>query len=256
MEGTFKERRLGSGFNDLSQIHDCNAMTHMLDDAEVMGDEEIRVTVASLKFLDEVEDLCLDRNIESRRRLIKDDELWARDQCPGNSNALPLAATEFMWVTIHMLFIESHFSEARSDPCDDLLTFGKTVDLKGTPYGLLDQHPRIKGRLGILKDDLEVSSHLSQILSPDLGDIHAVVKNLASIRLEKVQKEKADRGLPTTGLSNESQRFSLIDRQGDGIDRFQVFHLASEKTPVNGKILDEIDRFNDGFHSSQPRASP
>jgi hypothetical protein len=256
MEGTFKERRLRSGFNDLSQIHYRNAMTHMLDDAEVMGDEEIRVTVTSLKFLDEVENLCLDRNIERRRRLVKDDELWARDQGPGNSNALPLAATEFMRVTIHMLFIQSHFGEARSDPCDDLLTFGKTVHLEGIPNGLFDQHPRIKGRLGILKDDLEIPSHLSQILPPDLGEIHAVVENLSSIRLEKVQKEKADRGFSTAGLSNESQRFSLIDSQGDGIDRFQVFHLASEKTAVNGKILDEIDCFNDGFHSSQPRPSP
>jgi hypothetical protein len=256
MEGTFKERRLGSGFNDLSEIHDRNAMTHMLDDAEVMGDEEIRVTVASLKFLDEVEDLCLDRDIESRRRLIKDNELRARDQCPRNSNALPLATTEFMRVTIHMVFIESHFSEACSDPCNDLFPFGKTVDLEGIPYGLLDQHPRIKGRLGILKDDLEIPSHLSQILSPDLGDVHAVVENLSSIHLEKVQKEKADRGLSTPGLPNESQRFSLIDRQGDGIDRFQVFHLAPEKTAVNGKILDEIDRFNNRFHSSQPWPSP
>jgi hypothetical protein len=228
----------------------------MLDDTEIVGDEEIRVTVASLKFLNEVENLCLDRDIESRRRLIKDNELWARDEGPGNSNALPLATTEFMRVTIHMLFIESHFSEARSNPCDDLLPFGKTVDLEGTPHGLLDQHSRIKGRLRILKDDLEIPSHLSQIFTPDLSDIHAVVKNLSSIRFEKVQKEKADRGFSTAGLSNESQRFSLIDAQGNGVDRFQVFHLAPKKTAVNGKILDEIDRFNNGFHSSHPCPTP
>jgi hypothetical protein len=228
----------------------------MLDDAEVMGDEEIGVTVASLKFFDEVEDLCLDRDIESRRRLIKDDELWARDQCPGNANTLPLAATEFMGVTIHMVFIESHFSEARSDPCNDLLPFGKTVDLEGIPYGLFDQHPRIKGRLRILKDDLEVPSHPSEILSSDLGDIHPVVKNLSSIRPEEVQEEKADGGFSTAGLSHEAQRFSLIDAQGNRVDRLQVLHLASEKTAVNGKILDEIDRFNNGFHSSQLCRSP
>jgi hypothetical protein len=64
----------GSDLDDLAQVHDGDAIGEMLDDAEVMGDEQVGETELLLEILQEVDDLCLDRHVERRNRFITDDQ--------------------------------------------------------------------------------------------------------------------------------------------------------------------------------------
>ena len=54
--------------HDPADIHHRDPLADMLDDAQVMGDEEIGQPKSLLEFEEEVQDLCLDRH-DSRHRI-------------------------------------------------------------------------------------------------------------------------------------------------------------------------------------------
>ena len=54
----------GVELHDTSQIHDHDPVADVLDDAEVMGDEHICQVKLLLQAAEEVDDLCLDRNVQ------------------------------------------------------------------------------------------------------------------------------------------------------------------------------------------------
>ena len=58
----------GVELHDTSQIHDHDPVADVFDDAEVMGDENISQVKLLLQAAEEVDDLCLDRNVQSGYR--------------------------------------------------------------------------------------------------------------------------------------------------------------------------------------------
>jgi hypothetical protein len=126
----------------------------MFDDTEIVGDKEVGIPMTSLKFLNEVEDLSLDGNIQSRGGLVKNNKFGPRDESPRNADALPLPTAEFMGIAIHVVLIETHFTKNVLDPGHHHISSRQSVHFQRISHRLLDEHPRIKRRLGILKDDL------------------------------------------------------------------------------------------------------
>ncbi len=65
------EQRIGRrGLDDASQVHHRDGVADMLDDREIVRDEDVGQAQALAQFDEEVENLRLNRNIESRDRLI------------------------------------------------------------------------------------------------------------------------------------------------------------------------------------------
>ena len=62
----------------------------MLDDAHVVGDEQVGQAELALELLEQVEDLRLDRHVERGDRLVADDEVRLEDERPGDADALAL----------------------------------------------------------------------------------------------------------------------------------------------------------------------
>ena len=88
------------GLDDLAEVHDGDAVGHVLDNGEVVADEEQREAKLLLQVLQQVHDLRLDGNIEGRDRLIADDEIRFGGERAGNADALPLAAGELVRLAI------------------------------------------------------------------------------------------------------------------------------------------------------------
>ena len=61
-------------FHQFSQIHDRNTIGDMTDDGQVVGDEQICKSTVVAQIGEQIEHLGLYRYIQSRNRLIKDDE--------------------------------------------------------------------------------------------------------------------------------------------------------------------------------------
>src|SRR5205809_4388138 len=81
---------------DRAEIHDGNAVRHVLDDRQIVADEEQREAELPLQILQQVDDLRLDGDVERRDRLVADDQFGFRGKRPGDADTLALAAREFM----------------------------------------------------------------------------------------------------------------------------------------------------------------
>ena len=67
--------------HDLPGVHHGHPITHLGDDAEVVGDEDDRGPGLVAQVAHEVEDLRLDRDVERGRRLVGDQEFgFARER--------------------------------------------------------------------------------------------------------------------------------------------------------------------------------
>src|SRR5690554_7158260 len=70
--------------DDLAAVHDRDAVREHLDDGEVVRDEDARETVFALQLGEELEHAGLDRDVERRGRLVRDEELGAQGECTGD----------------------------------------------------------------------------------------------------------------------------------------------------------------------------
>jgi len=88
--------------------------------------------------------LGLDGYVQGGSGLVEDDELGSGDQSPGNADALPLTAAEFVRVAVDMVLTEAHFSEHVPDPLHHLGAFSQAVHLQGIPHCLFDEHTGVQ----------------------------------------------------------------------------------------------------------------
>jgi hypothetical protein len=72
----------------------------MLDHIKVMGNKQVGKPETLLQFLEEDEHLRLNGHIKGRDGFIEDEKLWFERQGTRDAHALPLPATELVWVTI------------------------------------------------------------------------------------------------------------------------------------------------------------
>ena len=90
--------------HDLPQVHDGHAVTHVLDDTEVVGDEQVGQLEFLLEAPQQVQDLGLDRDIQGRDRLIRDDEPRRERERARQADPLPLGQPVVKSFRCHSLF--------------------------------------------------------------------------------------------------------------------------------------------------------
>src|ERR1700738_595827 len=142
--------------DDLAEIHDRDAMRHVLYDSEIMTDEQEGETKIELQILQQVHDLRLDGYIERRNRLVAHDQVRLGGKRPRNPDTLALSAGELMRPSIHGVACQAHLVHQRADPRVEV---GGRLRQPEVPYGLRNDvahaHARIKARKRILKDHLD-----------------------------------------------------------------------------------------------------
>ena len=72
-----------------------------------MRDEHICQVKLLLQAAEEVDDLCLDRNVQSGYRLVADDDLRLHGEGAGNVHTLSLTARELVGIALHVLDVET-----------------------------------------------------------------------------------------------------------------------------------------------------
>ena len=86
--------------DELAEIHDADRVCQVLHDREVVGDDDVGQLVRALQIAHQVEDLSLDRDVERGHGLVRDDQLRAEGERPGEADALPLPARELVRVEL------------------------------------------------------------------------------------------------------------------------------------------------------------
>ncbi len=63
-------------FDDAPQIHHPDTSADVVDDSEIVGNEQIREIELVLQIHQQIDDLCLDRYVQCRNRLVANNQLW------------------------------------------------------------------------------------------------------------------------------------------------------------------------------------
>ena len=86
-----------------AEIQHNDAIADVPDHREIMRDEQVCQPEPFLQLHHQVDDLRLDVDVQRRDRLVGDDKLRSHRQRPGDRDALPLAAREFVRETADTL---------------------------------------------------------------------------------------------------------------------------------------------------------
>ncbi len=76
--------------HDAAEIHYDHAVAQVLDDAEIVSDQQQRESELVLEVLQQIDDLGLDRYVESRHRFVGHNEARRHRKSARNANALTL----------------------------------------------------------------------------------------------------------------------------------------------------------------------
>ena len=92
--------------DDAPAVHDRDLRREVGDDAQVVRDVDERQAESPPEAVDDLEDACLRGHVESRRRLVEDDEIRLADDGHGNADALLLPAAELVRKACQELIID------------------------------------------------------------------------------------------------------------------------------------------------------
>src|SRR5258706_2049207 len=95
-----EDARRRTMLDDLAALHHGDAVADLGCDAQVVRDEQHRELQPLANLSKQIEDLSLDRDVESRQRLVGDEDVRLQRQRPREADALALAAGEFMGVAV------------------------------------------------------------------------------------------------------------------------------------------------------------
>ena len=132
---------LGAVLHQVAEVHDAYGIGNVLNNGQVVRNEEITQISLLLQFLEQVDDLRLDGNVQGGYRLVADDEFRVQGKCTRDTDSLPLAAGELVRVTglveglqaavihdfVHVIVIfRAGYQAVLADRFSDDLTDGKS----------------------------------------------------------------------------------------------------------------------------------
>ena len=116
MLGVEIEAHLVGKLHHPAQVHHRHPVRDVLDHGQVVGDEEHGQIELDPEFVQQVEHLGLDGDVQGANRLVGHDELRGYGQGPGDADALPLAAGEFVGVAVRVGVGKTHRLQQLAPP--------------------------------------------------------------------------------------------------------------------------------------------
>ena len=104
----------GRLLHELAEIHHTHVVADLAHHRQIVGDEQHRDVGFALELHEQLDDACLDGDIERGNRLVADQHFRLDDQRPGDTDALALAAGEFVRVAIQMRLATGRHDRASS----------------------------------------------------------------------------------------------------------------------------------------------
>jgi len=123
---------------------------------KIMGDEKVSQTSRLLQLLKEVDNLSLDRDIQSAHSFITYQQPRLDGQRPSHGEPLTLASAEFVWVARGVLCRQTDRFEQRSDALTACSRFrSQSMNIERFADNLPRGKPWIERTVGVLKNNLQ-----------------------------------------------------------------------------------------------------
>ena len=188
-----------------------------MDDAEVVGDEQVADPELPLQVGEQVQHLGLDRDVERGDRLVADDHPRLRGERPGDRDPLALAARQLQRAPRQVLLLEADHLQQLGDP--PLARRLVAVALaEGVEHHLLDRPARVEGAERVLVDHRDVGAALAALALRQSRPLLAGQGDAAAVDLEQGEREARGRRLAGARLADDPQRLPLGQLEGDVVD--------------------------------------
>ena len=174
-----------------------------------------------LKFLQQIDDLALDRNVQSRNRLVADDKFRFYRQSPGNTDTLPLPSGKLMRKTVGMFSVEAYCLQQFIDSLGPFFLIVHFMDLHTLGNNASNRHTGIQRSIRILENDLCFSGILITVFGVLHVHFFAVIEDLAFCGRVNPHYHTSQGGLSAAGLTYHTQGLAFINIKGNIIDCHQ-----------------------------------
>ena len=175
-----------------------------------------------LHILKQIEDLRLDRNVESRDRLVANNHLRVHNHGPGNTDALALAPRELMRAPgAGLVDVDTHRVEHFPNPRLDLFLCALLPNEEGFGDDVDDLAARIQRADRVLKDHLHLRTYGSHFVARQLGQVLAFEHNAARCRTGQLHNGPSRGRLAAPRLAHEPESFAFENVEADarhGVD--------------------------------------
>jgi len=94
-------------FNDPAEVHDRDLIRDVPDDGQIVRDKQIGDAELALQPSQEVDDLCLDRNVERAHWFIANDQIRVDSDRSGDPDPLALSTAELPRVPTYESRVEA-----------------------------------------------------------------------------------------------------------------------------------------------------
>lgn len=133
-----------SGFDNAAQIHDQHSVGEMLDDAKVVTDEQISQIKLAPEIHEQVQNLGLDRYVESGDGLITNKKIRLHGERPCDADALPLTAGELMRIAAFEGWIETGTMQLRVEIQVEVGPGDQTMSQRGLADDVSNPEARVQ----------------------------------------------------------------------------------------------------------------
>src|SRR5215218_2482591 len=231
------ERRLVGDLHDLVEVQHGDPVRDVFDHGEVVGYEDVGEVEFLLQVLQKVDDLRLDRDVQSRDWLVADDQARVESDGPCHPDPLPLSARKLVGVAIVVLGVQADHLEKLLHP--PLALAGATahvVDPERLGDDVAYGHAGVQARIRVLEDDLHVPPHAEHPLAIVTQYVLAVEDHLALRRFQKAQHEAGKRTLSAPRLPHEPERLPAAHREVDAVHSLHVPDRTLQHAGLYGEV--------------------
>ena len=237
MQGIVEQAFGRARFHDLAEVQDGDVVADVLDHPEIVGDEQIAEAELVLQPAQEVEDLCLYRDVEGGDGLVAAEEFRAAGERAGDGDALALAAGKLVREEPRLIRAQAHgLHEPQHLAAAPLLR----ADVQKI-HRLADDVPgpaaRVQGGVRVLENELDPPPERGQGVAAQGEDAFPVEQDVAGGGLHKAHDPPGYGGLAAAALADEPERPAPLQREGNVVRRVHEA-LAVEEVALHGREAD------------------
>jgi len=212
----------GTGFDDLAEAHDGDALSELANDGEVMRYEEHGEIVGAAELEEEIEYLGLDGDVEGGGRLVCDKQAGTMDEGHGDENALALATGELRWVVTSAAdwVWQGNFMHGGMDSLPNIgAGYMRLMDADSFGDLSADGHHGIERGHRLLEDhgDFAATDGAHRVFRQREKIAASEIYFTADGRVGRKKAQDGERGggLAGAGLTDEAEDFTGLDVKAD-----------------------------------------
>ncbi len=239
MLGAAEELCARCELDELAEVHHGDAVAEKLDRSQVVRDEEAAEAHVALEVAQEVEDRCLNRHVERRHGLVRDQHAGLQDQRTCEADTLTLPARQLVGVAIAQLGAEPDRVEDPVDAHAQLASPRDPVQSQGLADDVATAHVRVERRVRVLEHHVQLAAQRPHLAPREVRDVYAAQANLAGRRLRQAHYAVRHRRLTAARFADEPEELAVLQHERHVVDR--VHDRSAACNPAAYAILlDEV----------------